>query len=161
LARRLNLPLLILYGLGVTIGAGIYVLVGATSAVAGVYAPISFLVAAVVVAVTAFSYAEMSTRHPVSAGEAAYMRAAFNARGLTLAVGLMVAASGIVSSAAISIGAAGYIGEVIPLPTTVLAVAVILIIGAIAAWGILESVTIAAIITLVEIGGLALVVCYG
>ena len=29
LRRRLNLPLLVLYGTGVTIGAGIYVLIGA------------------------------------------------------------------------------------------------------------------------------------
>ena len=31
LKRALNLPLLVLYGLGVTIGAGIYVLIGAVA----------------------------------------------------------------------------------------------------------------------------------
>ena len=46
LKRALNLPLLILYGLGVTVGAGIYVLVGATAAKAGFYAPVSFVLAA-------------------------------------------------------------------------------------------------------------------
>ncbi|MEX1035353.1 MAG: amino acid permease [Sneathiella sp.] len=161
LRRKLTLPLLALYGLGVTIGAGIYVLVGATAARAGIYAPVSFLIAAAVVAFTGFAYAELSTRHPVSAGAAAYIRAGFNSRSLTLVVGLMVAASGIVSSAAVSIGAATYIGEIISLPPSVLAVAVILIVGAAAAWGILESVTIAAIFTLIEIGGLVLVIYYG
>ena len=43
LRRRLTLPLLVLYGLGVTIGAGIYVLVGATAGRAGLYAPVSFV----------------------------------------------------------------------------------------------------------------------
>lgn len=161
LARKLTLPLLVLYGLGVTIGAGIYVLVGATAAEAGIYAPISFLIAAVVVAFTGFSYAELSTRHPVSAGAAAYVRASFKSPGLTLTVGLLVAASGVVSSAAVSLGAVAYIGDIIALPPIFLAVAVILIIGAIAAWGILESVTVAAIFTLIEIGGLGLVVYYG
>jgi amino acid transporter len=48
LKRRLTLPLLTLYGLGVTVGAGIYVLVSETAAKAGFYAPVSFLLAAAV-----------------------------------------------------------------------------------------------------------------
>jgi hypothetical protein len=32
LCRRLNLPLLILYGVGVTVGVGIYVLIGTVAA---------------------------------------------------------------------------------------------------------------------------------
>ncbi|MCC3306453.1 APC family permease [Sneathiella sp. HT1-7] len=161
LKRRLTLPLLTLYGLGVTIGAGIYVLVGTTAARAGIYAPISFLVAASVVAFTGFTYAELSTRHPVSAGEAAYVRAGFNSNLLTLIVGLLVASSGIVSSAAVSIGAAAYVGEIIPLSPTLLTIAIILIVGVIAAWGILESVFVAAIFTVIEIAGLGLVIYFG
>lgn len=78
LKRRLALPHLTLYGLGVTIGAGIFVLVGLTAAKAGLYAPVSFLLAAIVVAFTGFSYAELGTRFPVSAGEAAYVKNGFN-----------------------------------------------------------------------------------
>ncbi|MCP4316359.1 MAG: amino acid permease [Hyphomicrobiales bacterium] len=161
LRRRLTLPLLTLYGLGTTVGAGIYVLVGTTAAKAGFYAPVSFLLAAAVVAFTGFSYSEFGTRYPVSAGEAAYVRNGFNSRVLALVVGLMVAVSGIVSSAAISIGAVAYFGNLIPLSPTVLTVLVILILGLFAAWGILESVAIAAIFTLIEIGGLCFVVYYG
>src|SRR5262245_15607141 len=58
LRRRLNLPLLVLYGTGVTIGAGIYVLIGAVSSHAGMYAPLAFALAAVVMALTVASYAE-------------------------------------------------------------------------------------------------------
>jgi APA family basic amino acid/polyamine antiporter len=39
LQRRLSLPLLVLYGIGITIGAGIYVLIGAVGGHAGRYAP--------------------------------------------------------------------------------------------------------------------------
>ena len=46
LRRQLGLPLLVLYGTGITIGAGIYVLIGAVAGHAGVYAPWSFLLAA-------------------------------------------------------------------------------------------------------------------
>ena len=161
LKRKLTLPLLTLYGLGVTIGAGIYVLVGTTAARAGIYAPVSFLVAAAVVAFTCFTYAELSTRYPVSAGEAAYVRAGFNSRNLPLIVGLMVAASGIVSSAAVSIGAAAYVSELIPLPPILLTIAIIALVGAMAAWGILESVSVAALFTLVEVGGLGFVIYFG
>ncbi|MCP4184007.1 MAG: amino acid permease, partial [Hyphomicrobiales bacterium] len=161
LQRRLSLPLLTLYGLGVTVGAGIYVLVGATAAKAGVYAPVSFLLAAAVVAFTCFTYSELSTRFPVSAGEAAYVRSGFNSRVPAMAIGLMVAASGVVSSAAISIGATAYLEHLVPLPPAMLTILIILVLGLIAAWGILESVVMAAIITLIEIGGLCFVVFYG
>ncbi|MCR9255606.1 MAG: APC family permease [Alphaproteobacteria bacterium] len=161
LKRRLSLPLLTLYGLGVTIGAGIYVLVGATAAEAGFYAPISFLIAAVVVGFTGFSYCEMATRYPVSAGEATYVREGLRSPTLCLAVGLLVAASGVVSSAAVSIGAANYLQTLVPLPTPLLTTMVAIVVGAVAVWGILQSVTVAAALTLVEIGGLIMAVVAG
>ncbi|MGI9356641.1 MAG: APC family permease [Rhizobiaceae bacterium] len=161
LRRRLKLPLLTLYGLGVTVGAGIYVLVGTTAAKAGLYAPVSFLLAAAVVAFTSFSYSELGTRYPVSAGEAAYIRNGLNSQTMALSVGLMVTASGVISSAAIAIGAAAYLKNIVPLSTVTLTVCVILVLGLVAAWGIVESVAIAALFTLIEIGGLCFVVYYG
>lgn len=161
LKRSLNTPLLSLYGLGVTIGAGIYVLIGATAARAGIYAPISFLLAALAVAFTGLSYAELGSRFPVSAGEAAYVRHGLNSRTLSLVAGLMVASSGIVSSAAISLGAAAYLQNFVAAPALVLTVLIILILGLVSAWGIAESVTIAAIFTLLEIGGLLAVIIFG
>ena len=161
LKRRLTLPLLTLYGLGVTVGAGIYVLVGITAAKAGFFAPISFLLAAMVVAFTGFSYSEFGTRYPVSAGEAAYVRNGLKSGALALVVGLMVATSGVVSSAVISIGAAAYIGQLVPLSHATLTALVIVSLGLVAAWGILESVAVAAVFTVIEIVGLLFVVGYG
>ncbi len=161
LRRALNTPLLTLYGLGVTVGAGIYVLVGATAAQAGTYAPVAFLMAAVVVGFTAFSYAELSTRYPVSAGEAAYVEAGFNRNWLTTLVGLAVAASGIISAAAVSIGAASYLHPLTGLAENFLTVGVVAIMGVIAIWGITQSVTVAAIITMIEVSGLFFVIYWG
>ncbi len=161
LQRRLTLPLLILYGLGVTVGAGIYVLVGATAAKAGFYAPISFLLAAFVVAFTGFTYAELSTRFPVSAGEVAYVRNGFNSNTIALIVGLMVVTSGVVSSATISIGAAEYLSHFITISPQILIVSIILILGLVAVWGILQSVMLAAVFTLIEVSGLIFVIYYG
>lgn len=161
LRRALSAPLLTLYGLGVTVGAGIYVLVGATAQEAGPYAPVSFLIAAMVVAFTAFSYAELSTRYPVSAGEAAYVQAGFSSGGLATLVGLAVAFSGMISAAAVSIGAASYLGNLVVAPPELLTIAVVVVMGLIALWGITQSVTVAAIITVIEIGGLVLVIVWG
>lgn len=161
LLRALNLPLLTLYGLGVTIGAGIYVLVGATIGEAGSRAALAFLIAAAVAAFTALSYAELATRYPVSAGEAVYVGAGFGIGPLTLAVGLLVALSGIVSSSAIAIGAASYLASFTPFSIPLLTLATVLAMGLLSAWGISQSVTVAAIVTLIEIAGLLLVIGWG
>ena len=161
LRRALNAPMLTLYGLGVTVGAGIYVLVGATAGQAGLYAPVAFLIAATVVAFTAFSYAELSTRYPVSAGEAAYVEAGFGQNWLTTLVGLAVAASGIISASAVSIGAASYLHPLTGIAQPILTVGVVATMALVALWGITQSVTVAGVITVIEIGGLAFVIYWG
>ncbi len=158
LKRRIGLPLLVMYGTGITIGAGIYVLIGAVAGHAGKFAPWSFLLAALVMALTVASYAEMATRYPVSAGEAAYMRAAFSSKILSVLTGLLTLVIGVVSSAAVAIGSAGYMAQFIDLPAGVLIVIIVLVLGAISAWGILESVLLAALFTVIEVGGLLAIV---
>lgn len=161
LKRSLNLPLLLLYGLGITVGAGIYVLIGLSASEAGIYAPISFLIAAFVVTFTGLSYAEFSTRYPVSAGEAEYVRQGLNSRTLSMLAGGLVILSALVSSATISIGATAYIGQFIAMPDIALNILIVAILGGLAAWGIAESVIFAAILTLIEIAGLFFVIFYG
>ena len=158
LKRTLSLPLLILYGLGVTIGAGIYVLLGVTADRAGVFAPTAFIVAAVAVFFSACSFAELSRRFPVAAGEAAYIRSGLNSRFLSVLVGILVVVTGIVSSAAIAIGSVGYIREFIDLPAVVLILSIVSVLGIIAAWGVTESVLFAGLFTVVEAGALLLIV---
>ena len=82
LKRTLSLPLITFYGLGTIIGAGIYVLIGTVAGKAGMYAPVSFIIAATIAGFTAFSYAELSSRLPRSAGEALYVQQAFGLQWL-------------------------------------------------------------------------------
>ena len=161
LRRALSLPLVVLYGLGVTIGAGIYVLLGATTAKAGIYAPASFVLAAIVMMFSAASYAELSARFPVSAGEAAYVQAGFNSAWLSAAVGFLVIASGVVSSSAISLGSTGYIRAFLDVPVTWLVIIIVITLGVIAAWGIMESVLFASLFTIFEVGALLWIVAVG
>jgi len=161
LRRTLSLPMMTLFGVGTTVGAGIYVLVGKVAGAAGLMAPVSFLLAALLAAFSALSFAELSSRFPRSAGEAVYVTEGFGVRRVGTIVGLLVVLSGIVSSATISIGAAGYFNTLIAVPTELVIVAVLILLGAIAVWGIREAVTIAALLTLIEVGGLTLIVWVG
>lgn len=83
----MTLLLAVLYGLGVTIGAGIYVLVGIAAGRSGMHAPLAFVFAALVMSFSAASFAELGTRMPVSASEAAYVEKAFNQPWLSLTMG--------------------------------------------------------------------------
>ena len=161
LRRTLGLPLLVLYGVGITIGAGIYVLIGAVAGHAGQYAPWPFLLAALAMALTVGSYAELSTRFPVSAGEAAYVRAAFHSRLVSTVTGLITILIGVVASATVSLGAAGYIAQFVDWPRGAIVALVLAALGLVAAWGILESVLLASLFTLIEVGGLVIIIMAG
>ena len=104
LKRSLNLPLVVLYGLGNILGAGVYVLIGKVAGEAGFYAPMAFIFASVIAALSAFSYAELSARYPVSAGEAVYIFEGFQKKTLSQIVGILIIFAGIASSAAIAHG---------------------------------------------------------
>lgn len=161
LRRVITLPLLVLYGLGVTIGAGIYVLVGETAAQAGMYAPMSFLFAAIVMAFSAGTFSELSGRFPQSAGEAIYVDQAFRKNWLTLLTGSVVILSAIVAAATITLGGVGYIGALINLPDTVIILAIVLLMGSVAAWGVKQTVIFAALFTVLEILGLLVIIIAG
>ncbi len=158
LKRALNLPLITLYGLGTTIGGGIYVLVGKVAERADMMAPISFVAAALLSAFTALTFAELSSRFPKSAGEAVYVQQAFNYKQLAIFVGILVILNGCVSAAALANGFVGYLQTFFPIPDWTAIVVISIALGLLAAWGIGQSVTAAAAITLIEIGGLLLII---
>ena len=161
LVRRLTLAHAVLYGVGVTVGAGIYVLVGVAAGRSGMHAPLGFLFAAAAMGLTAASFAELGTRMPVSASEAAYVQAAFRRRWLSLLMGLVVVATAIVSAATISAGSVSYIGVFVPLPPALLIVGVVLLMGVIASLATTQSITFAGLMTLIEVGGLCLIIAAG
>ncbi|MES9870052.1 MAG: APC family permease [Sedimenticola sp.] len=158
LRRSLNLPMITLYGLGTTIGAGIYALTGKVAGTAGMLAPWAFLLASVMAAFTALSFAEMSSRFPRSAGEAVYVREGLGLPLLSTLVGLLVVLAATVASATLGTAFVGYLGAFTALPEWITILLFVLVLGVVAALGINESVLTAAFITLVEIVGLLLVI---
>ena len=158
LKRSLKLPAVTLYGVGAILGAGIYVLIGEIAGQAGYFAPLSFLLAAIIAVFSAFSYAELSARFPRSAGEAVYIDKAFGRRWLTRLIGLLVVFTGIVSAATMATGIVGYFHLYLDWSGVIITTLFVIIIGGIAIWGIEEAAWVVMIITLLEVGGLLFVV---
>lgn len=161
LKRSLSLWSISFYGIGTIVGAGIYVLIGKVGLEARIYLPLSFLLAGVIAAFTALSYAEMSSRFPKSAGSAIYAFEAWHSPKVSQFVAVLVVLSGIISAAAISNGFVGYLNLFIPVPAFIAISALALLLAAIAAWGIKESALVITLITLIEVGGLLFVIFCG
>lgn len=161
LKRSVGLVLLTFYGVGTILGAGIYVLVGEVAGRAGVYAPLSFGLAALLALFSAFSYAELAGRFPYSAGEAVYVEEAFGQHWLSATIGYLVVVIGMVSSATLVHGFTRYLGVFISAPDAWVITGSTVCRGLIAAWGVKESLSVAAVMTIVEIFGLLLVIWVG
>ena len=160
LRRTLTLPWLVFYGVGVTVGAGIFALIGELVNVSGVRAPLAFLVAGAIATITSLSYRDLVGRMPRAGGEAIWV-----ARGIGSSAGrfagLGVVAAGMVSSAVVALAFGGYVGEVLPVSPLLVTVIAIAAITAIASFGARESIMVGGVVTLLEVGALVLVIIFG
>jgi len=160
LRRALNLPWLVFYGVGVTVGAGVFALIGEVVRVSGDHAVLAFLIAGVVAAFTALSYAVLASAYPRAAGEAIYVKMGFGELAGRI-VGLGVVAIAITSSAVISLAFAGYLGALTGFRSSASVIGILALLGFVAWFGVRESVGFASLITVLEVGTLAAVVIGG
>lgn len=161
LRRVLSLPVLTLYGLGNVLGAGIYVLIGKVAGVSGEQAGLAFVLAAFIAGLTSFSYMELSSRYPVSAGASVYVHQGFGNKRLSQIVGLLMILSALFSSAALARGFAGYLSQIVQIDENIAIIVLFIVLGSIVAWGIRMSAGIAAVFTLIELAGLGLIIWAG
>jgi APA family basic amino acid/polyamine antiporter len=154
LKRSISLPLLVSYGVGTMVGAGFYALLGRVAYHSGMHAPIALLLAACIALLTALAFCELSSRLPFSAGESRYVHEAFGKRWLSISIGWAVIATGIVSAATLTRAFVGFTQDLVPVP---MSLSIILFVGGltlVSVRGILESVWLATLITVIEVGGL-------
>lgn len=161
LDRAINPRVLMLYGLGTVIGAGIYVVIGEIIGIAGALAPLAFLLAALAASFTALSYAELCTRVPESGGSASYIAAGLGSRILTGLAGWGIVATGIVSAATIVTGFVGYASIFVDLPKSWAVPLLTAALTGFAVVGIRQSSWFMALTTLAGIAGLVWAVGYG
>ncbi|GHA44861.1 amino acid transporter [Streptomyces tauricus] len=161
LKRTLTTTVLYFFILGDVLGAGVYVLVGQVAAESGgaVWAPL--IVALGLAVLTASSYAELVTKYPRAGGASHYTTLAYGPFA-GFFTGFCMLAAGVVSVAALARGFGGdYLGVFFSLPVAVVAV---LFLGALAllnARGIRESTRANVAATVIEVGGLVLVIGLG
>lgn len=159
LRRSVNLFQAVMYGVGLILGAGIYVVIGDVAGIAGNAMWISFMISAAIATFTALSYAELSSMFPKSAAEYVYVKNAFGNNAAAFIAGWLMIFVAIVSAAAVAIGFSGYFSSLFPQFDPLLsAIALVLILSLVNFVGIRESVWMNATFTFVELAGLAIII---
>jgi APA family basic amino acid/polyamine antiporter len=159
LKRDLGLFQAVAVGVGIILGAGIYVLLGAASGIAGNAVWLSFLFAALIALLTGLSYAELSSMFPTDAAEYDYTKKAFKSQRLAFFIAYQVILSAIISGAAVAIGFAGYFKELFNLNhTVIIAILVIIFFSFINYKSIKSSAWTNVICTALEVSGLLLII---
>ena len=161
LKKNVGTPMLSIYGAGTILGAGIYVLIGEIAGAAGWWLPLAFLCAAAAAGVNGLVYAELSTRSPSAGGPSDYVQKAFDWRWLTVLVGWMIVATGVVSAATIANGFAGYLGQFVDWPAWIVKLGLLALLGGVAAAGVRESAWFMAITTSLGLLGLLWIMYLG
>ena len=162
LNRTLGLGALLAYGIGDILGAGIYAVVGKVASAAGAAGWISFLAAVAVAGFTALSYAELASRYPRAGSEPFYLSKAFGSTGLSSLVGWVVLCSAIISIATVSHAFAGYFRGSFPaVPEPLLIVGFLAALATLTFSGIRQTSAVNILCTVVEVGGLLLVLAVG
>nr|WP_256984199.1 APC family permease [Streptomyces sp. XY006] len=147
--------------LGDVLGAGVYVLVGQVAADAGGAVWVPLVVALLLALLTAASYAELATKYPRAGGASHYATRAFGPFAGFVA-GFCMLAAGIVSVAALARGFGGdYLSAFVTLPVGLVAVVFLALLALVNTRGIKESTRANVVATVVEVGGLAVIVVLG
>ena len=157
LRRELSLKEVVFFGVGVTLGAGIYAIIGEAALISGNMVWLSLLFAAFVALMSAFSYAELNSRYPDAGGEFEYVNQVFG-RAPAFLIGILVAITGIVASAAISIAFAEYFHTLFKANKIVSAFGVMALMSIINLFGIKHSSKTNIIATLITLIGLFMVI---
>jgi APA family basic amino acid/polyamine antiporter len=157
LRRVLGLAWLVFYGVGVTVGAGIFALIAQIVGLAGDHAPLAFLIAGLVAGITGVSYALLAGTFPRAAGEAIFVEEGLGSRAGRV-IGFAVLFVAVTSSATIGLAFARYLASMTGIPDYLDFLAVLVGLAAIAVVGVRESVALAAVVTVLEVGTLLLVV---
>ncbi|MEI6136803.1 MAG: amino acid permease, partial [Chloroflexota bacterium] len=160
LTRTLGLWQVTISGVGIVIGAGIYVLIGDATALAGSLVWASFVIAALLAAFTGLSYAELAGLFPSAGAESEFARRAFNEFWGFLAGWLMVIGN-VVGAGAVALGFARYLQQFVAIDMRVGAIGLLVVLTMIVAGGIRRSIWFSTALVLLQVGGLLMVIWVG
>lgn len=158
--RTLTLPEVVISGVGIILGAGIYAIIGEAAALSGNALWLSFLLSALIALFSGLSYMELSSLFPEASAEYEYTRRSFG-NNVAFVVGILVILSGVVGASTVAMGFAGYFTAFTGMPLTLSAILLILAMSFVLFYGIRQSALVAIIFTLIEAGGLVGIIIIG
>ncbi len=158
--RSLGLLQVTTSGVALIIGAGVFVLLAPATERAGGLVWASFVVAALLCALSAFSYMELSSMFPKAGSEHEFARQVFP-QSVSFVVGWAMALALIVATATVSLGFARYLGEFIEVDERIGALAILALASVIALRGMGEASRVIMAFAVVEVGGLVAVIVLG
>jgi len=161
LKRRMGLFQLTMYGVGLILGAGIYVLIGEAAGFAGNSVWMAFVLGTIVALFAGFSYAELSSLFPKAAAEYVFIKNAFKNNFFAFVIGWLTAITSIITAATVALGFGGYFAEFLDIPIIISAIGLLGILSVVNFVGIRESSWTNTIFTIIEAAGLILIIVIG
>lgn len=153
---------LVIYSVGVIVGAGVYSVIGAAAGIAGESVWLSFTIAAVVAALTAISYAEMTTSFPAAGAEYVYIRHALPTfHWIAFGVGALILIGGAAAAATVAVAFGGYLRVFYDVPQSLSAFFLLAVCAGVSIWGLREASWFNTLFTIIEVMGLVLVIAAG
>lgn len=165
LKRALGLFEVSVYGIGIILGAGIYVLIGEAASIAGNSLWMAFIFTALIASFTGLSYAELSSMFPKSAAEYVYMKNAFRNKYFPFVLSWLIIFTEVFACATVALGFGGYLQNFlagfVEIPVILLAILLVFFLSLLSFYGIKESARFNVIFTIVEVLGLVFIIYLG
>ncbi|QUC64134.1 amino acid permease [Nitrosopumilus sp. K4] len=161
LKRHMGLFHLTMYGVGLILGAGIYVLIGEAAGIAGDSVWISFMLGTIVAIFAGLSYAELTSVFPKAAAEYTFVKRAFKNNFLGFLIGWLTAITSVITASVVALGFGGYLLKFIDIPIILSAAGLIVALSVVNFIGIRESAWTNTVFTIVEAAGLILIIVIG
>lgn len=158
--RSLGLLQVTTSGVALIIGAGVFVLLAPATDRAGGLVWASFVTAAVLCGLSAFSYMELASMFPKAGSEHEFARQIFPPAP-SFVVGWAMAMALIVATATVSLGFARYLGEFWEVDERIGGLLILAVVAAIALRGMGEASRVIMAFAVVEVGGLIAVIIIG
>ena len=162
LKRSLGLLETTLMGIGIILGAGIYVLIGIASGIAGNAVWLSFLLASLIAIFTGMSYAEFTSGKSNDSAEYSFVRGFLSDR-LAFITGWLIISTSIISASAVSVGFSGYFSKLFDLNFNPLIISFLLIsiFSFLSYYDIKQAAWANILFTILEVIGLLIIIALG
>ncbi len=152
---------LTMYGVGLTLGAGIYVLIGEASGFAGNSMWISFGLGAIVAMFAGLSYSELAVLFPKAAAEYVFVKNAFKSGFVGFLVGWLTVITSMIVGATVALGFGGYFAQFLDIPIIISAILLLAALSLVNFIGIRHSAWMNTVFAFVTIAGLGIIVFLG